>query len=104
MKKPELITTLAARTNLSKAATGLSLDALLDIITKAIAHGDEVALSGFGTFKSAQRTARVGRNPKTGEEMNIAAIMIPRFSAGSALKAAVAGKNEKIDELQRVQR
>ena len=95
MKKPELIKALAARTKLPKSATCRSLDALLEIITTAIAKGDEVALAGFGTFRPAERSARVARNPRTGEPMNIAAITVPKFSAGAALKAAVAGRPAK---------
>lgn len=92
MKKTELIDALAARTDMTKAAAGKSIDALLDIITETVAAGDDVALIGFGTFKAAERAARVGKNPKTGEALTIAAATVPKFSAGAAFKAAVAKK------------
>lgn len=92
MNKSELIEALAARTELSKAATGKALDALVDIITTVVAKGDTVALVGFGTFKSSKRAARTGKNPKTGEALMIAASTVPKFSAGATFKAAVTGK------------
>jgi len=92
MNKSELIEALAERTELSKAATGQALDALIEIITKAVAKGDDVALLGFGTFKSSKRAARTGRNPQTGAELKIAATTVPKFTAGAAFKAAVSGK------------
>jgi DNA-binding protein HU-beta len=92
MNKSELIETLAAKTEVSKAAAAKSVDALVEIITAAVAKGDDVALIGFGTFKSANRAARTGRNPKTGAALKIAASTVPKFSAGAAFKTAVAGK------------
>ena len=92
MNKSDLIEALAARTKLSKAATGDALDALIDIITSAVAKGDDVALVGFGTFKSAKRAARTGRNPQTGAALKIAAATVPKFTAGATFKAAVSGK------------
>ena len=61
-------------------------------VVKTVAKGDNVALIGFGTFKSSKRAARVGRNPATGKELKIAATTVPRFTAGAGFKAAVAGK------------
>lgn len=92
MNKSELIEALAAKTEVSKAAAAKSVDALVEIITAAVAKGDDVALIGFGTFKSAKRAARTGRNPKTGAALKIAASTVPKFSAGAAFKTAVAGK------------
>ena len=92
MNKSELIDALAAKTELSKAAAGQSIDALVEIITTAVAKGDDVALVGFGTFKSAKRAARTGRNPQTGAALKIAASTVPKFTAGAAFKAAVSGK------------
>jgi DNA-binding protein HU-beta len=83
---------LASHADLSKAAAGKSIDALVEIITAAVAKGEDVALVGFGTFKPAKRAARTGKNPKTGEVLNIAATTVPKFSAGATFKAAVAGK------------
>lgn len=92
MNKAELIEALAARTELSKAKAGEALDALLDIVGSEIAKGQQVALIGFGTFKSAVRAAREGRNPATGAKLKIAASKLPKFSAGATLKALVSGK------------
>ena len=92
MNKAELIEELAAVTDVSKVAAGKSIDALVAIITKAVAKGHDVALIGFGTFKPAKRAARMGKNPKTGEVLKIAATTVPKFSAGASFKAAVSGK------------
>jgi len=86
---------MATRTKLTKALAVKSVDALLKIITAAIAKNDNVTLSGFGTFRAVKRAARRGRNPRTGEAMNIAAVKVPKFSAGAALKAVVAGRQGK---------
>jgi len=92
MNKAELIEAIATRAELTKVQAGKVIDALLDIITATIAAGEQVALIGFGTFKRALRAAREGRNPATGAKLKIAAAKLPKFSAGAALKAAVAGK------------
>ncbi|MBK6636921.1 MAG: HU family DNA-binding protein [Rhodocyclaceae bacterium] len=92
MNKAELIEALAARTELTKAKAGEALDAVLDIVSTEIAKGQQVALIGFGTFKSALRAAREGRNPATGETLKIAAAKLPKFTAGATLKALVSGK------------
>lgn len=89
MNKSELIEALASRAELSKAAAGRTLDALLETVVEAVAKGDSVALLGFGTFKSAKRAARTGRNPQTGKEIKIAAATVPKFTAGAAFKAKV---------------
>jgi len=89
MNKAELIEALAKDTDMSKAAAGRAVSALVDIITKTVAKKQDVQLIGFGTFKAAKRAARVGKNPRTGEKLKIAAATVPRFSAGAAFKAAV---------------
>ena len=92
MNKSKLIDVIAKETDLSKVASGTALDAIADAIVKAVAKGDTVTLVGFGTFKSAKRAARTGRNPATGATIKIAASTSPKFSAGASFKAAVAGK------------
>ena len=92
MNKSELIEIAAQEADISKAAADRALSAILGAVVKAVAKGDSVTLVGFGTFKSAKRAARTGRNPQTGKEIKIAATTVPRFSAGSTFKAAVAGK------------
>ena len=99
MNKSDFIDAIAARTELSKVASGKALDAVTDIIVEAVAKGDGVSLVGFGSFKAAARAAREGKNPKTGEKIKIAATTVPKFSAGATFKAAVAeaskGKKKK---------
>ena len=92
MNKSELIEVVAKESDLTKAAAEKVLSATIGSVTKAVAKGDTVTLVGFGTFKSSKRAARVGRNPQTGKELKIAATTVPRFTAGAAFKAAVAGK------------
>jgi DNA-binding protein HU-beta len=89
MNKTELIDALAEKCELSKSAAGRAVDGLTEIITDALSKGDTVSLIGFGNFSVGERAARTGRNPKTGEAMDIAASKAPKFSAGSKLKAAV---------------
>ncbi|MFH1820079.1 HU family DNA-binding protein [Thiobacillus sp.] len=92
MNKSELIDIAATESDISKAAAGRALDAILDAVVKAVAKGDSVTLVGFGTFKSSKRAARTGRNPQTGAEIKIAASTVPRFTAGAGFKTAVVGK------------
>ena len=92
MNKSDLIEAVAKDAGVSKVAAGNVLNAVIGAITKAVSKGDPVALIGFGTFKASKRAARTGRNPQTGKELKIAATTVPRFTAGSAFKAAVAGK------------
>ncbi len=89
MNKAELIDAIVKDTELSKAAAGRVLNAVLDTIFKAVAKKQDVQLIGFGTFKAAKRAARTGKNPRTGEKLKIAAATVPKFSAGAAFKAAV---------------
>lgn len=89
MNKSELIDAIAASADLSKASAGRALDAALEAITGALKDSDSVALVGFGTFSVKQRAARTGRNPQTGNPIEIAAATVPAFKAGKALKDAV---------------
>jgi DNA-binding protein HU-beta len=73
----------------TKAESHRAVEAVIDTIVKTLGHGEEVAISGFGTFRVAKRAAREGRNPKTGEKIHIAASVKPKFRAGKALKEAV---------------
>ena len=95
MNKSELIDAIAAKTELSKVASGKALDAVIETIVQAVAKGDGVSLVGFGSFKAADRAAREGKNPKTGEKIKIAATTVPKFSAGATFKATVAAANTK---------
>ena len=89
MNKTELIESMAAQAEISKAAAGAALDAAITTITKALKKGDTVTLVGFGSFSVGKRAARVGRNPKTGEEIKIKARKAPKFTPGKGLKDAV---------------
>lgn len=92
MNKSELIDAIAQETGLTKADAAKALDAVTGAIVGTVANGDSVSLIGFGTFKASARAAREGKNPKTGEKLSIAATTVPKFSAGSNFKAAVAKK------------
>ncbi|MDP2759774.1 MAG: HU family DNA-binding protein [Sideroxyarcus sp.] len=94
MNKSDLIEALATKADLSKADAGRALDVLINEIVMAVAKGDSVALIGFGTFKPAARAAREGKNPRTGEKLKIAATTVPKFSAGTTFKQAVASKGK----------
>ena len=89
MNKGELVAALAAKTELSKKDSEAALNALVDVIGETIAKGEKVQLIGFGTFESKARPARTARNPRTGEEVKIAASKAPAFKAGKALKDKV---------------
>ena len=89
MNKAELVDAVASAASLSKADAGRAVDATVAAITSALSKGDAVTLIGFGTFKTANRAARTGRNPQTGAELQIPARTVPSFKAGAALKAAV---------------
>jgi DNA-binding protein HU-beta len=95
MNKAELIEVAAKEAGVSKAAANKALDAMVAAVVKAVSKGDSVTLVGFGTFKSAKRAARTGKNPKTGATIKIAATTVPKFTAGAAFKTAVAGKKKK---------
>jgi DNA-binding protein HU-beta len=89
MNKSDLVDAIADSAGLSKADAGRSLDALVDTVTGALKNGDAVSLVGFGTFSVRDRAARTGRNPRTGETIQIKASKNPAFKAGKALKDAV---------------
>ncbi len=89
MNKSELIEAIAASADLPKAAAGRALDAVIDTIESTLKNGDPVTLVGFGTFSVKDRAARTGRNPQTGEPIQIKAAKIPGFKAGKSLKDAV---------------
>jgi DNA-binding protein HU-beta len=89
MNKAELIDAVAASANLSKADAGRAIDAVVDAVAKSLKRGQQVAVVGFGTFSVKHRAARQGRNPRTGETIQIAASNVPGFKAGKALKDAV---------------
>ncbi|MGM0411721.1 MAG: HU family DNA-binding protein [Pseudomonadota bacterium] len=89
MNKSELIDAIAEGADLSKAAAGRALDATVDAVTDALKKNDQISIVGFGTFSVRERAARTGRNPRTGEEIKIAAAKVPAFKPGKALKDAV---------------
>ncbi|NDK37745.1 HU family DNA-binding protein [Pseudoxanthomonas gei] len=89
MNKTELIDAVAESADLSKADAARAVDAVISSVTKALKKGDNVTVVGFGTFQVRERAARTGRNPKTGDTINIAASKNPAFKAGKALKDAV---------------
>lgn len=89
MTKAELIVAVASGAGISKAAAAKAVDSFIDGIAKALKKGNKVTLVGFGTFSVVKRKARTGRNPRTGEEIKIPAVKIPKFSSGKALKQAI---------------
>ncbi|OOF18910.1 DNA-binding protein [Salinivibrio sp. MA427] len=89
MNKTQLIDLIAEKAELSKAQAKTALEATLGGIESALKEGEQVQLIGFGTFKLNHRAARTGRNPQTGQEIQIAAANVPAFVAGKALKDAV---------------
>ena len=89
MNKNDLVAAVADSTGLSKADSGKAVDAVFDSITDVLKGGDDVRLVGFGTFNVAERAASEGRNPRTGEKIQIPASKQPKFKAGKGLKDAV---------------
>jgi DNA-binding protein HU-beta len=89
MRTAELADAVAARAGLEPREARRALDAALDVICEQLAAGDEVALTGFGRFHAAVRAGRRGADPRTGREIQVPAVVVPRFTAGSRLKAAV---------------
>ena len=90
MNKTELIAAVAEKADLSKKDAEAAITAAVEAITGALIEGEQVQLVGFGSFEVKTRAARVGRNPKTGEEIPISEARLPVFKAGKALKDAVA--------------
>ena len=91
MSKQEFVDKVASEAGLSKKDASSAVDAVLKTIEDELRGGGEVSFTGFGKFHVAERGAREGRNPRTGESMQIAATKVPRFTAGSGLKKAVNG-------------
>jgi len=89
MNKGEFVDSVAAKAEMSKAEAAAAVDAVLDSVTDALQKGEQITLVGFGTFLVRKREARTGRNPRTGEPLQIKASNVPSFKAGKALKDAV---------------
>jgi len=89
MNKGELITAIAKGANMTKIDAERALNATTEAIKSTLASGEQVTLIGFGTFKVTERAARKGRNPQTGDEIDIPAAKVPSFKAGKKLKEAV---------------
>ena len=89
MTKAEFIDKVADKSGLTKRDAAAAVDAFLDSITETLSGGDSVSFTGFGKFSAQQRAARQGVNPRTGERVQIPAATVPKFSAGSQLKAAL---------------
>ena len=84
-----MIDVIAEEAQISKAAASRAMDAVINAVTRSLANGEQVTLVGFGTFSVRERAARVGRNPQTGEAVQIKAAKVPGFKAGKALKDAL---------------
>jgi DNA-binding protein HU-beta len=91
MNKQDLANHVADASGLERADAARVIDVFLDIITVALARGEEVRLVGFGSFVASERKASTGRNPRTGEPMDLAATVVPKFRVGRNLKAACNG-------------
>lgn len=89
MNKTDLVNAVAESSDLSKKDAGKAVDAVFETITDSLSNGDKVQIIGFGNFEVRDRAARKGRNPQTGEEIQIPASKVPAFRAGKALKDAV---------------
>ncbi len=95
MNKAELVARMAAISGMTKAASEKALNAFIEAVTEALEKDDKVTLVGFGTFMVTERAARKGRNPRTGEEINIPARRVVKFKPGSTLEAAITKKKKK---------
>jgi DNA-binding protein HU-beta len=89
MNKTELIDAAATSTGMSRTDIQAALDAILDAIAEEVSRGNKVTLTGFGNFELRERAARTGRNPQTGEQIQVAASRAPAFKAGKSFKEAV---------------
>jgi len=92
VKKDQLVEAIAEKTGLSKADAGRALDAVVEVVVAEVARGEKLQIPGLGTFEPRERGAREGRNPQTGETIQIAATTVPGFKAATAFKSAVGGK------------
>ena len=95
MNKSEFVSAVAAKTGMTQADAGRAVDAVLATVTETLAKGEDVRFTGFGNFEVVQQGARMGRNPRTGEEIAIPASKAPKFRAGASLKAAVDGTSQE---------
>ncbi len=95
MNKGELVDAIAKKAEVTKKQADAVLSAALEVIMDSVAEGDKVTLVGFGSFESRERKAREGRNPKTGDKMEIPETTVPAFSAGKSFKELVAERNGK---------
>ena len=95
MNKTELVNSVAETADLSKKDASKAVEAVFETIQEALAKGDKVQLIGFGNFEVRERAARKGRNPRTGEKIEIKAKKVPVFVAGKVLKEAIASKSSK---------
>src|SRR5215210_809149 len=91
MNKTQLIDELATRFNGNKKAASQALDAVVDTITRAVARGEKVGITGFGVFEKVERPARIARNPATGAQVKVKKTAVPRFKAGTGFKEVVSG-------------
>ena len=91
LNKSDLASRVAEETDLGTGDAKLAVDKAFEVIERTLADGGEISIAGFGKFTVAERAARQGRNPQTGETIQIAASTVPRFSASSALKRSVKG-------------
>lgn len=89
MKKTQLVDAVAQATGMQKKEAVAAVEAVLDVIVKTMSRGEDVVLTGFGTFKVYKRAERMGRNPATGEQIKIKAMVKPKFRPGKLLKEAV---------------
>ncbi|MFM2478444.1 HU family DNA-binding protein [Celerinatantimonas sp. MCCC 1A17872] len=89
MNKAQLVDKIASGADMSKAAAGRVLDSMLEVISESLKEGDSISIIGFGTFQTRERAARSGRNPQTGQEIEIPAARVPAFKAGKLLKDSV---------------
>ena len=95
MTKTELAASLADKLEITKSLASSAVDEIFELITKSMNKGDEVRITGFGTFSVTDRPARMGRNPHSGEQIKIKASRAPKFKAGKGLKEAVNTKGKK---------
>ena len=98
MNKGQLVDKVAEKTTVTKKQADAVISATLEAIVEAVASGDKVTLVGFGSFEPRERKAREGRNPKTGQKMDIPATKVPAFSAGKLFKDKVAPKDTSTEE------
>ncbi len=89
MNKSSLVSAIAEKTDLAKKEVEIMVDEMIEVITKSLQDGKKVTLTGFGTFRVSQRSAREGINPQTKEKIQIPAMAVPKFTAGKTLKEAV---------------